>query len=117
MRNKTRTNKPEDAGQSSLLGELTRMRGGAEGLDVTLLDPVMLWYAVVALTGSGASFQLGLTKDKASWSCQLWEGQYPVKDYFSDTAQLNKHLAALVRLGWKKGLPDDVEALVREYGW
>lgn len=100
-----------------LLGELARLRGNTAGIDPREIDGVMLWYAVVALAQSSTSIQIGLTKDKSSWATQLWQGQYPVKDYFSTTEALNKHLAALVRLGWKVGLPAEVEDRVRGYGW
>lgn len=106
-----------DAPQASLVGALNELRGGAGSLEVTGVDGVMLWYAVTGLAGAGASIQIGLTKNRDSWACQMWEGQFPVKDYFSTTEALNKHLAALVRLTWRQRLPQDVEEAVRGYGW
>jgi hypothetical protein len=102
---------------SGLLAELQSLRGDTEGLAVEELDGIVLWYAVVALAKSGASIQLGVTKDGQSWACQLWEGKFPLKDYFTSTQALNKHLAAIVRVRYKKGLPSEVEERVREYGW
>ena len=103
--------------QASLVGALNELRGNVTALEVTAIDATMLWYAVTGLAGAGASIQIGLTKNRDSWACQMWEGQFPVKDYFSSTDALNKHLAALVRLTWRQRLPPEVEALVREYGW
>lgn len=100
-----------------LLAELAGLRGGTTGLQVEELDGVVLWYAVVALARSHASLQIGLTKDGQSWSTQLWDGQYPIKDYFTTTEALNKHLAAVVRVRFRTDLPPEVEERVRSYGW
>lgn len=107
----------EQAPQSSLVGALNELRGSQGTLVVEGLDHAMLWYAVVGLARSGASIQIGLTKNRDSWACQMWEGSFPVKDYFSTTEALNKHLAALVRLTWRKELPGDVNEAVMMYGW
>jgi hypothetical protein len=108
---------PVPGDSEGLMAQLARLRGAQGGINPEEIDGVILWYAVVALARSRTSLQIGLTKDGSSWATQLWQGQFPVKDYFTTTQALNKHLAALVRLGWRTGLPPDVEERVREYGW
>lgn len=102
---------------TGLLAELAKLRGGSIGLVVEELDGLVLWYAVVALARTNASLQIGLTKDGQSWSVQLWDGQFPIKDYFASTQALNKHLAAIVRVRYGSGLEGEIEERVRGYGW
>ncbi len=102
---------------TGLGSELAALSGRASGLDVSALDGVLLWYAVMGLAKRGASFQIGVTKDRGSWATQVWEGQFPIKDYFNSTESLNHHLAALARVCWKKDVSADVEERIQSYGY
>lgn len=114
MAEKGKKSQPEPSG---LAGELGKLSGRESGLDVAALDGVLLWYAVMGLAKRGASLQVGVTKDGGSWATQVWEGQFPLKDYFGDTPSFNRHLAALVRVCWKKDVSADIEERIQSYGY
>lgn len=106
--------KPE---QDSLAAKLANLRGGTSTLNIESLDATILWLAVTALAGRQASLSLGVTKDGGSWVCQLWDGSFPVKDYYRDTDELNRGLAALVRAANGNNVSPEVEQILQGYGW
>lgn len=103
--------------EGSLAAELATLRGNNGSLDIDALDPTILWLATTALARRRASISLGVTKDGGSWSLQLWDGSYPVKEYFRDTSELNRMLAALVRASYKNNVEPEVEQILQSYGW
>lgn len=107
----------EHAGSSDFANRLAALKGGSTGLDIDALDATVLWLATTALARRRASISLGVTKDGGSWVCQLWDGSYPVKDYFRDTGELNRHLAALVRADAGTNVSPEVEQILQAYGW
>jgi len=109
--------KRETQPASDYLARLAALKGGSGGLDVDALDGTILWLATVALARRRASISLGVTKDGGSWVCQLWDGSFPVKDYFRDTGELNRHLAALVRADAGKDVSPEVDQILQAYGW
>lgn len=102
---------------SGLFQERDRLMGQNSALDIGMVDAALLWAVVVLLASKQASIQIGVTKDGGAWAVQYWDGQYPVKDYFKDTHQLNRSWAGLLRAGYGNNLPPDLEELVKEYGW
>lgn len=105
---------PPSTSSAMELEALVRSEGN---VDAWALDARVLYLAVVYAAAGGASITIGKTKDGSAWVCQLWDGDYPVKDYFRETALLNKHLAAVAKVYGKKGLSDTEEQVIREYGW
>ena len=104
-------------GSGSFLEKYQAMSGDVGGVDVTGIDPVVLYHAVVFMASNQASIQIGVTKDGNQWAVQLWDGKFPVKDYHSSTEKLNKALAALVRAGYGKRVDPDLEERLQSYGW
>jgi hypothetical protein len=102
---------------TGFLGRLQELRGAQGGLDIGALDATVLWAVTVALAQRRASITLGVTKDGAQWVCQLWDGQAPIKDYFSSTDSLNKHLAAILRAHYGRETTPELEEVIRQYGW
>jgi hypothetical protein len=105
------------SGASDFTARLAALKGGSAGLDVDAIDATLLWLATTALARRRASITLGVTKDGGSWVCQLWDGSYPVKDYFRDTGELNRHLAALVRADAGNNVSPEVEEILQLWGW
>ena len=101
----------------SLASKLAALRGSGGGLNIDELDGTVLWLAVTALARRRASLSLGVTKDGGSWVCQLWDGSYPVKDYYRDTSELNRGLAGLVRASEGNSVSPEVEEILQGYGW
>lgn len=101
----------------SLAAKLAALKGGNLALDIDGLDGTVLWLAVNSLARRQASISIGVTKDGGSWAVQLWDGQFPVKDYYRDTADLNKALAALVRVYEGNEVSPEVEQILQAYGW
>jgi len=97
--------------------ELAALTGRHNSLELGALDSRLLWLVVVALAERGANFTIGLTQAKDAWSVQIWEGKFPVKDYFRDTEALNRHLAALVRVCLKERVDAETEEVLRSYGY
>lgn len=116
MAKKTQVNSPGET-SVSFLSELSTLTGKDTVLDIAAVDSVLLWAAIVGLAKRGASLQVGLTQDKSAWAIQAWDGKFPQKDYFRDTESLNRHLAALARVTWKREAPAQVEELIRTYGY
>lgn len=102
---------------SAFAARLAALKGGSTGLDIDAIDGTVLWLATTALARRRASISIGVTKDGGSWICQLWDGSYPVKDYFRDTGELNRHLAALVRADAGTNVTPEVEQILQAYGW
>lgn len=103
--------------EGSIAGKLATLRGRSSGLNIDELDGTVLWLATTELARRGASITLGTTQDKQSWVCQLWDGKFPVKDYFRDTGELNRHLAALVRAARGNEVSQEVDQILQGYGW
>lgn len=82
-----------------------------------MVDASLLWAVVILLASRKASIQIGVVRDGGAWAVQYWDGNYPVKEYFNSTDELNRSWAALLRAGYKNNLPPELEELVREYGW
>lgn len=110
----TASDRPE---VGSVAARLAALKGSASGLDVDALDGTLLWLATTALARRRASITLGVTQDGGSWVCQLWDGKFPVKDYFRDTDDLNRHLAALIRASVGSEVSPEVEQILQGWGW
>lgn len=108
---------PDVPRTSDFTARLAALKGGTGGLDVDAIDATVLYLATVALAGRRASISIGVTKDGGSWVCQLWDGQFPVKDYFRDTQDLNRHLAAVVRATYGSEVSPEVNQILEAYGW
>lgn len=117
MASKPKQETPSQQADSGLSADLSALLGTETRIDLDSVDSVLLWAAIVGLAKRGASIQIGLTQAKDAWAIQLWDGKFPVKDYFRDTEALNRHLAALARVTWKREAPAQVEELIRSYGY
>jgi hypothetical protein len=111
-------NHTQEAGTSSdLFAQLAALQGSVGKLDIAALDARVLWKVVQILATRSASIQLGVTRDGGAWAVQYWDGKFPVKQYYSDTQELNRSLAAIIRVDGGKQIDPEWDAIVREYGW
>lgn len=96
---------------------LAKLVGQDMGIDLEELDSHMLWMATIAVASESGSLTLGLTRDRAQWVSQVWDGKYSDKRYHASTADLNRMLAAIVRLKYGNKVHPDVEKMLQGYGW
>lgn len=107
----------DSKGGSPLAASLRALQGTESTLDYEGLDSRLLYAATVALAQRSASITIGTTLAGDSWVVQVWDGKYPIKDYYRSTEALNKHLAALCRVLYGREVSSEMEGLIREYGY
>lgn len=113
------TKKKETEGSASdLFNARAAMQGHSpQGVQANELDARLLYWVVVLLATRRASIQIGVTKDGGSYAVQYWDGAVPIKEYFRSSEELNNSWAALLRAAYKRDAPDDMEEVIRAYGW
>lgn len=113
----SKQNKRSNGHVATTLKQLESMLGEGDALDVEALDARILWAVAVSLARHGCNFTLGCTRSQDAWVLQIWDGDYPVKKYFTTTEKLNWSLAGCVRAYEGADASTEVEALLTEYGW
>jgi len=108
----------ETPAQSSLFNERAALTGNSvSGIEPTGLDGRLLYWVVCLLATRRASIQIGVTKDGGSYAIQYWDGAVPIKEYFRNEEEVNSAWAALLRAAYKRSMSEEMEEVVRQYGW